>query len=201
MRTEKAGRMRRAFLRRRGSLPAMAPMRRELTARPTHPQVMTKPMAVPVMRGKAVPVMASVVGKTGAMASPARKTRAAASGWLDGAEHEECGDGHGDGGGEKHLDGGDADEDGRDGDAAEEQAEGESEREDVEGAGLGNALGDEMAGQPVPDADFAGDVEEEEGSEEEEEGAAEDGAGLGEDKAGAGGGRGHVGDRVNGERE
>ena len=54
------------------------------------------------------------------------------------------------------------DEDGRDGDAADEHAEGESEREDVEGARFGNALGDEMAGEPVPHADFAGDVEKQE---------------------------------------
>ena len=52
----------------------MAPIMRELTARPVHPQVMTKPMAVLVMRGKASPTMASVVGKTGAIESPLRKT-------------------------------------------------------------------------------------------------------------------------------
>ena len=68
-------------------------------------------------------------------------------------------------------------------DAADEQAERESEGEDVERARLGNALGDEVARQPVPHADFAGDVEEEEGSEQEEQRAAEDGAGLGEHEA------------------
>ena len=33
------------------SVPAMAPMMRELTARPIHPDVMAMPMAVAVMRG------------------------------------------------------------------------------------------------------------------------------------------------------
>jgi len=66
-------------LRRKGSPPAIAPMILELTARPTHPQVMTKPMAVPVMRGKAEPVIASAVGKTGAMDRPAVKTRTPAA--------------------------------------------------------------------------------------------------------------------------
>ena len=56
----------------------MAPMMRELTARPIHPDVMAMPMAVAVMRGKASPTMASVVGKTGAMATPAQKTMMAA---------------------------------------------------------------------------------------------------------------------------
>ena len=77
-----AGMRRRAFLRRRGSPPAMAPMSLELTARPAQPQVMTKPMAVPVMRGKAVPVMARTVGKTGAMERPAMKTSTAAAAGL-----------------------------------------------------------------------------------------------------------------------
>src|ERR1039458_5275994 len=74
MRTAEAGMTSRAFLSRLGSGPAMAPMMRELTARPTHPQVMTMPIAVPVMRGNAVPTMARVVGKTGAMETPAMKT-------------------------------------------------------------------------------------------------------------------------------
>lgn len=60
----------------------MAPMMRELTANPAQPQVMAKPMAVPVICGKAVPTIASVVGKTGAMAIPARKTSAAAAAGL-----------------------------------------------------------------------------------------------------------------------
>ena len=160
----------------------MAPMMLELTARPVHPQVMTKPMAVPVMRGKASPTMARVVGKTGAMVSPAAKTSAKAAAGLGGPEHEEGRDGHGDRRVQRDGDGGHVDEDGRDSDTADEEAEGESEREDVEGARLGNALGDEVARKPVPDADFAGDVEEEEESQEKEQGAAEDGADVGEDK-------------------
>ena len=181
-------------MRRKGSPPAMAPMILELTARPAQPQVMTKPMAVPVMRGKAVPTMARVVGKTGAMERPAMKTKAAAATGLTVLEHEQRGDGHGDRGGQEDLNCGDADEDGRDADAADEEAESESEGKDVEGAGLWNALGDEVAREPVPHADFAGDVEEEEGSEEEEQGAAEDGAGVGEDEARGCRGCGHGGD-------
>lgn len=57
-------------------------MSRELTASPAQPQVITNPMAVLVMRGNASPTMASVVGKTGAMESPARKTSAKAAAGL-----------------------------------------------------------------------------------------------------------------------
>ena len=57
----------------------MGPIRRELTARPAHPQVMTKPVAVPVMRGKALPTMANVVGNTGAIERPAINTSTAAA--------------------------------------------------------------------------------------------------------------------------
>ena len=57
-----------------------------------------------------------------------------------------------------------------------------------------------MAGKPVPHADFAGDVEKEEGSEQEEQRAAEDGAGVGKDKACGAGGRRHAGDGVNDKR-
>src|ERR1017187_2242163 len=63
-----------AFFRRLGSPPPIAPMMRELTAKPHQPKVMTTPSAVPVMRGNASPTMASVVGKTGAMETPARNT-------------------------------------------------------------------------------------------------------------------------------
>src|SRR5450755_4889199 len=57
------------------SLPAIEPIIRELTARPIHPQVMTTPIAVAVILGKASPTMASVVGNTGAIARPAQKTK------------------------------------------------------------------------------------------------------------------------------
>ena len=57
----------------------MAPMSRELTASPAHPHVITKPIAVPPMRGKAVPTMARVVGNTGAMEIPAMNTSAKAA--------------------------------------------------------------------------------------------------------------------------
>ena len=179
----------------------MAPMMRELTARPTQPQVITKPMAVPVMRGKALPTMASVVGKTGAMERPAMKTSTTAMPGLlvrsmrnvvmamamDAARVTSIG-GH-------------MMQDRRDADAADEQAEREAEREDVESARLRNALGDEVARQPVPDAYFAGDVEKQEEAEQEEQRAAEDGARVGEDEAGVAAGRGHVCDGLNDERD
>ena len=47
------------------------------------------------------------------------------------------------------------------GDAAQDESECESEREDVERARLRHALGDEVAWQPVPDADLAGHVKKE----------------------------------------
>ena len=75
IRTAAPGITSKALRRRRGSPPAIVPMRRELTARPVQPQVMTMPIAVLVMRGKASPTTDRVVGKTGAMESPARKTR------------------------------------------------------------------------------------------------------------------------------
>src|ERR1039457_1769864 len=58
--TENAGITSNAFFSLLGSPPAIAPMMRELTARPSQPQVMAKPMAVPVILGKASPTMASV---------------------------------------------------------------------------------------------------------------------------------------------
>src|SRR6202161_1682052 len=79
IRTDEAGITSNALRMRLGSPPAMAPMMWELTARPAHPQVMTMPMAVEVMRGKASATMARVVGKTGAMERPERKTSAAAA--------------------------------------------------------------------------------------------------------------------------
>src|ERR1039458_3116034 len=83
IKTAEAGMRRRAFLSRKGSPPAIAPMRRELTASPAQPQVMTKPMAVPDMRGKALPTIARVVGKTGAMERPAINTRTNATVGLE----------------------------------------------------------------------------------------------------------------------
>lgn len=44
-----------------------------------HPQVTTNPVAVLVIRGKASPTIANVVGKAGPMESPARKTSANAT--------------------------------------------------------------------------------------------------------------------------
>jgi len=57
IRTADPGKTSRAFFRGCGSPLAMAPMMLELMARPIHqtsihPQVMTNPMAVPVMRAK-----------------------------------------------------------------------------------------------------------------------------------------------------
>ncbi len=67
-----------AFLTRSGSPPAIAPMICELTASPIQLYVMTNPIAVPVIRGNPEPTSASVVGNTGAIEMPARKTNAPA---------------------------------------------------------------------------------------------------------------------------
>src|SRR5215467_4708507 len=75
MTTENTGITSSALLRRLGSPPAIAPMIRELTASPIQPQVMANPMAVPVIRGNTFPTIASVVGNTGAIDTPARNTR------------------------------------------------------------------------------------------------------------------------------
>ena len=80
--TADAGIKRRNPFGRKGSLPAMAPMLLELTARPTQPQVITKPIAVPVRRGKPVSVMAGVVGKTGSVEGLALNTNAPAAAGL-----------------------------------------------------------------------------------------------------------------------
>ena len=50
------------------------------------------------------------------------------------------------------------------------------ERQNVERARFGNALGDQMARQPVPHAHLAGDVEKQEEAEQEKQGPAEDAA-------------------------
>ena len=47
-------------------------------------------------------------------------------------------------------------------DAAQQQAKRKSQRKNVQRARLGNALRDQMAGEPVPHPDFAGDVEKQE---------------------------------------
>lgn len=54
----------------RASLPAIAPIMVELTAKPIQPKVIAIPMAVPVAKGKRLPTTANVVGKTGAMVTP-----------------------------------------------------------------------------------------------------------------------------------
>src|SRR5271166_3509693 len=77
--TEHPGITIRAFLNLAASPPAIAPITRELTASPVHPQVITKPIAVPVIRGKASPTIARVVGNTGAIDNPARKTKTQAA--------------------------------------------------------------------------------------------------------------------------
>src|SRR5215472_17742219 len=79
MRIADTGNRSNAFFKRNGSPPAMEPIIRELTASPTQPQVITNPMAVPVMRGNAAPVIASVVGNTGAIERPATNTSANAN--------------------------------------------------------------------------------------------------------------------------
>ena len=93
----------RAFLRRSGSPPAMAPMMRELTARPAHPQVMTKPMAVPVMRGKGSADDGQGGWEDRGHGESGDKDQGRGGCGLDGPQHEECSDGHGDGGGQSDV--------------------------------------------------------------------------------------------------
>jgi hypothetical protein len=149
-----------AFLSRKGSFSAIEPMMRELTASSTHPQVITKPIAVPVMRGKASPTMANVVGKTGAIEMPAKKTSKPASdaffvrkarsvviamaaeaasvtvaldAWI------------------------------RMGATATRPTSSptcKTKREDVQGTRLCNALSNQVANQPIPNPHVAGDIEE-----------------------------------------
>ena len=176
----------------------MAPMMWELTARPAHPQVMTMPMAVEVMRGKASATMASVVGKDGSHGESGEKDEDGGGTRFVGPQHEESCNSHGYRSGQRDVDRRNADEDGRDGDAADEQAERESQGKDVEGARFGDALRDEVADEPVPDADFAAHVEEEQESEEKEGGAAEDGTCIRKDEAACTGGRRHVGGDLDG---
>ena len=84
----------------------MAPIIRELTAKPVHPQVMTKPMAVPVMRGKASPTIASVVGKTGAIESPLKKDQHESRRRPVGPQHQKSRDRHRDRCHQGHVDSG-----------------------------------------------------------------------------------------------
>ena len=86
-----------ALFKRAGSSPAMAPIMRELTASPAHPHVITKPMAVPVILGKALPTIASVVGNTGAMETPAMNTSTKAAVGSERHRGNEQGHGPGDG--------------------------------------------------------------------------------------------------------
>ncbi len=65
---------------------------------------------------------------------------------------------------------------------------------------LGDALGDEMTRQPVPHADFAGDVEEEEEAQHEEQRAAEDGSDVGKKELRIAAGGGHFRDGLNDKR-
>ena len=57
-----------------GSGPDNHPMTGELRINPLNPQVIAKPIAVAERERNIFPIMATVVGKTGAMAIPARKT-------------------------------------------------------------------------------------------------------------------------------
>jgi len=104
--------------------------------------VITMPMAVEVMRGKASATMARVVGKTGPW-RVRRERRGQRRTGLVGPQHEESCNSHGYRSAQRDVNRRNADEDGRDGGTADEEAEGESQREDVEGSRLGNSLRDE----------------------------------------------------------
>ena len=100
--TDIAGSTSRAFFKRARSPPAMDPMMRELTASPIQLDVIAIPIAVPVMRGKTSPSSATVVGKTGAMAMPAKKGKYPRDGWISSLQHRERQDRHQDGSGQRH---------------------------------------------------------------------------------------------------
>ena len=134
IRTAAPGISRRARLRRAGSPPAIAPMMRELTARPAHPQVMTKPMAVPRHAGKGVADQRQRSGKDRRHGDSGEEDKSRSHIRIPGAEHEECGDGHGDGSGHCDGDGGNVDEDRRHADAANQQAERKSKRKNIQRA-------------------------------------------------------------------
>ena len=162
MTTADAGITSRAFFSRSGSPPAMSPMIRELTASPAHPQVITKPMAVPVMRGKASPTIASVVGKTGAMESPARKTSAKAVGGrlvrsirkvviAMAADAKSV-----------TVTAGTRMRIGETPTRPINRPSANPSEKNVESARFGNPLRDEVSGQPIPDAHLAADVEKKE---------------------------------------
>ena len=74
MAIEEAGITSNACRSRLGSPPAMTPIIRELTASPSQPLATTMPSAVDAIRGNVLPTMAIVVGNTGAIETPARKT-------------------------------------------------------------------------------------------------------------------------------
>src|SRR6202034_2915224 len=92
---------------------------------------------------------------------PRKKNHGTGSRGFFRAKHEKRCHSHGDRGGESHFDGWHANENGRDANAAHEQAERKSERENVQRAAFGNALCDQMAWEPVPHANLAGDIEKE----------------------------------------
>ncbi len=73
-----------------------------------------------------------------------------------------------------------------------EQSERETQGKDVECARFRDALRDEVADEPVPDAHFAAHIQEEQKSEQKERGTAKDGTGVSEDEASGAGGRRHM---------
>src|SRR5438552_16764792 len=83
IKTDAAGNSSKAVCKRLGTVPAIAPMMGALMARPIQPLVITMPMAVAVALGNASPTMASVVGKTGAMARQPQNTATAATATSD----------------------------------------------------------------------------------------------------------------------
>ena len=121
--------------------------------------------------------------------------------WLAGPQHEECSYSHRGGCGQGHVNRGNARENRRHADAPRQQAERESQRKNVERARFRNALRDKVARQPIPHANFAGDVEEEKESKQKQQRPAKDRSRVGKDKARCARGRGHAGDGLNGQRD
>ncbi len=137
---------------------------RELTASPIQLDVMAIPIAVPVMRGKTSPSSATVVGKTGAMAMPAKKVRIHATVGFRVCNMAKRQDRHQDGCGQRDREAGDRNQNLRGRQPSEEEPQRESERQNVERSNLRHALRDQVLHQPIPHAHLTCDVQEQQQS-------------------------------------
>lgn len=115
-------------------------------------------------------------------------------------QHGVGGDGDQDGSAHQRLSRGDIGEE-RSGDdqASNQEAEGEAEGEDVEGLLFGDALGDQVADEPVPDADFGGDVKEEQKRRKQQARVGEQCGGVRDLELHDSAGLGHFGHAMEGE--